>query len=102
MPGHLQLLRQGLALGLERGSQAGSPGLPELQEIQTGREKEAEGGSGEEGRRGVALSPKLGRMLKTDKNRKGSEKMGGGGTPSGGRGKKMVAACLALCLGDFS
>lgn len=114
---------------LEGGGQAGSLGLPELQEIQTGREEEAEGGRGEGRRRGVVLSPKQGspqnRMLKMTKTGKGQRKGGAGEYPwgtrkdaeddinrkgtekKGGRwntlgryqGKKRVASCLALCRG---
>lgn len=54
MPGHLQLLRQGPARCLERGSWAGSPGLTELQ---AGREKELEGGSEEVERGGTRPPP---------------------------------------------
>ena len=49
------------------------------------------------------VPPGLGRMLETDPNRKGTEKMGGGNTcgrgalppPTGEGGGKTVATCLA-------
>lgn len=65
---------------MERRNQAGSFGLTELrgpcqqlQETQTGREKKAEGGSGEEGTPGVCS----GLGARKDRNIKEIEKIGG-------------------------
>lgn len=90
MPRHLQLLRRGLALRLERGSRAGSPGFTELQRCrQEGRRRLREGvkrrkeGGGAQEPPPIPhkVPPGLGRMLETDPDRKGTEKMGGGEHP---------------------
>ena len=89
MSGHLQLLRQGLVLCVQRGNHLGSSGLRDprgsyqpLWETQIGREKEGKEGSGEEERTGPRSVPWAGYKKgcrRQMKKMKGTEKMGKGG-----------------------
>ena len=91
--GHLQLLRQGLVLCVQRGNQLGSSGLRDprasyqpLWETQTGREKEGKKGSGQEERTGPRTVPSAGHkkgMQETDDKDERDRENGEGGTPWG-------------------
>lgn len=93
MSGHLQLLRQGLVLCVQRGNQPGSSGLRDprrsyqpLWETQIGREKEGKEGSGEEERTGPRSVPWAGykkRMQKTDEKDERDRENGDGGNTLG-------------------